>query len=389
MPTTPSRARRWIKSGKATPFSKKGMFCVRLNAEPSARKTQPIAVGIDPGSKKEGFTVKSRATTYLNIQADTPPWVNEKVKTGPNKGKNKTTLRRTQMRRGRRYRKTPYRKCRSRFSGGSFPPKHCAPNRNIRKQWMSPSTRSRWELKLNICKWLSQIFPITDFVVEDVKAITKKKAKKWNLSFSPLEVGKQWFYYQLSRIATVALVEGIQTYEMRETLGLKKTNKKLADVFEAHCVDSWVLAHHLVGGNSVPDNTQVLLITPHNFCRRQLYRFKAKKGVGRTRYGGTMCAGFKKGSLVRHPKYGLCYVSGWMESPTKKEPERKVLSLYSLATGKRLTQNALLTDCRFVSYSSWRTRYARTLPPTRGYNCHQGEGNLYHTIEMRNYTKFK
>ncbi|MEH1956490.1 RRXRR domain-containing protein [Nostoc sp.] len=47
MPTTPSRAKRWMKSGKATPFFKKGVFCVRLNQEPSNRNTQPIAVGID------------------------------------------------------------------------------------------------------------------------------------------------------------------------------------------------------------------------------------------------------------------------------------------------------------------------------------------------------
>lgn len=344
MPTTTARARKWIKSGKATPFFKKGVFCVRLNVEPSDRKTQPIAVGIDPGSKKEGFTVKASAHTYLNVQVDTPPWANEKVKKGPNKGKNKTTLQRASMRRGRRYRKTPYRKCR--------------PNRNIRKLWMSASTRSRWELKLNICKWLAKIFPITDFVVEDIKASTKKGAKKWNLSFSPLEVGKQWFYYQLNRIAPVVLVEGDQTYEMRQVLGLKKTSRKLADVFEAHCIDSWVLANHLVGGHTKPENTQLLLITPHNFCRRQLHRFKAKKGVGRTRYGGTMCAGFKKGTLVRHFEYGLCYVSGWMEKPTKKEPRRKVLSLYSLKTGKRLTQKAHPEDCFFVAYSSWRTRCA-------------------------------
>lgn len=344
MPTTPSRARRWIKSGKATPFFKKGVFCVRLNVEPSDRDIQPIAVGIDPGSKKEGFTVKSKAHTYLNVQVDTPPWAIELVKTGPNRGFNKTTLQRAQMRRVRRYRQTPYRKCR--------------PNRNIRHLRMPPSTRSRWELKLNVSKWLASIFPVTDFVVEDIKALTKKKAKKWNQSFSPLEVGKEWFYYQLNRIAPVVLVAGHQTCQMRQSLELKKTSQKLAAVFEAHCVDSWVLAHYLVVGNSKPDNTQLFLITPHNFCRRQLHRFKAKRGVGRTRYGGTMCAGFKKGSLVRHPKYGLCYVSGWMESPTKKEPDRKVLSLYSLETGKRLTQNALPRECRFVTYSSWRTRYA-------------------------------
>jgi len=58
MPTTNSRAYRWIKSGKATPFFKKGIFCIRLNKEVDNKK-QEIAVGVDPGSKREGFTVKS------------------------------------------------------------------------------------------------------------------------------------------------------------------------------------------------------------------------------------------------------------------------------------------------------------------------------------------
>ena len=66
MPTKPSRARRWIKEGKATPFWKRGFFCIRLNFDPSGYETDLVAVGIDPGSKKEGFTVKSQAHTYLN-----------------------------------------------------------------------------------------------------------------------------------------------------------------------------------------------------------------------------------------------------------------------------------------------------------------------------------
>jgi hypothetical protein len=52
MPTTPARARRWIRGGKATAFWKGGIFCVRLNREPSAREVQPVACGIDPESRE-------------------------------------------------------------------------------------------------------------------------------------------------------------------------------------------------------------------------------------------------------------------------------------------------------------------------------------------------
>jgi hypothetical protein len=77
MPTTPSRARRWIKSGKATPFWKRGIFCVRLNVEPSNRNTQPIAAGIDSGSKREAITLKSQSHTYLNLLLHAVDWVKD------------------------------------------------------------------------------------------------------------------------------------------------------------------------------------------------------------------------------------------------------------------------------------------------------------------------
>ena len=92
MPTIPSRARKWIKSGKATPFWKKGIFCVRLNIVTLEHK-QDIVIGIDPGSKKEGFTVKSTAHTMINVQADAVTHVKKAVET------------RSTMRRSRRNRK--------------------------------------------------------------------------------------------------------------------------------------------------------------------------------------------------------------------------------------------------------------------------------------------
>src|SRR5215469_12663219 len=98
MPTTPARARRWIRSGKATAFWKGGLFCVRLNAEPSARVVQPVACGIDPGSQREGYSVLSAAHTYLNIQAQARDGVKDAEKDSPS------------MLRARRGQKTPCRK---------------------------------------------------------------------------------------------------------------------------------------------------------------------------------------------------------------------------------------------------------------------------------------
>ncbi|MGL5923339.1 RRXRR domain-containing protein [Chroococcidiopsis sp.] len=359
MPTTPARARRWIESGKATGFWKRGIFCVRLNAEPSNRNTQreigggiippptlsPIAVGIDPGSKREAFTVKSQAHTYLNILAHAVDWVKDAIETRRN------------MRRARRFRKTPCRQNRS--------------NRLVNTQRLPPSTRARWQWKLRICRWLTKMFPITAFVVEDIKAKTWKNSKRWNTSFSPLEVGKTWFYNQLRQLGILETKSGMETKELRDSLGLKKTKNKLAEKFEAHNVDSWVLGNWYTEGHEKPrvsaeelfprrtriDNTQLLVVIPLRFHRRQLHRLEHAPGSVRPRYGGTISVGFKRGAIVCHKKHGLCYVGGFMDSPTKKDLLRQVISLHSLETGKRLTQNALALDTKFLTYNTWRTRY--------------------------------
>ncbi len=334
MPTTPARAKRWIKSGKATPFFKKGVFCVRLNVEPSNRNYQPIAVGVDLGSKREGFTVKSKAHTYFNIQTHTVDWVKDHIETRRN------------MRRARRFRKTSCRQNRK--------------NRLVNKQKLPPSTKARWQWKLRICKWLESIFPVTVFVVEDIKAKTRKNGRKWNVMFSPLEVGKQWFYSELRQIANLETRSGNDTYTERQALGLKKSKNKLSNKFDAHCVDSWVLANWYVGGHTVPDNTSLTEVVPLEFHRRQLHRLQHQVGRVRPRYGGTISAGLKRGSIVKHSKYGFCYVGGWQESPTKKNPNRKTISLHALSTGKRLTQNALPKDCKFCAYNSWRMTLVKT-----------------------------
>jgi RRXRR protein len=328
MPTTSSRAKRWIKSGKATPFWIKGVFCVRLNVEPSNTARQPIAIGIDPGSKREGFTVKSKSHTYLNIQTHAIDWVKDHVEVRRN------------MRRARRFRRSPCRQNRA--------------NRLVNKNRIPPSTKARWQWKLRIVNWLKLMFPISTIVVEDVKARKRKNRRKWNVSFSPLEVGKHWFYSEIIKIAHLEIKSGNDTYNLRQELGLKKSKQKLSNKFEAHCVDAWVLANWSAGGHTQPDNTKLIEVIPLEFHRRQLHRLQHSTGHIRPRYGGTLSVGLKRGSIVKHPKYGFCYVGGWQEFPTKKDPYRKTISLHDLKTGKRLCQNAMPRDCKFLSYNSWR-----------------------------------
>jgi len=326
MPTTPARARRWIKSGKATHFWKGGVFCVRLNVLPSAQERQPVAVGIDPGSKKEGIVMASAAHTYLNIQADAREGVKEAERDS------------TSMRRTRRGRKTPCRQPRQ--------------NRKQSQKKLPPSTRARWHWKLRLAAWLCQLFPVSVFVVEDIKAQTKLEKRRWNASFSPLEVGKAWFYAELGKLAPVQTKQGYQTKELREQLKLKKTSKKLAELWEAHCVDAWVLAHSAVGGSKAPDNTRLVCLAPLSWHHRQLHRLEPEKGGKRKPYGGTLSLGIKRGTLVRHPKWGKAYVGGTMEGK---------LSLHDAQTGKRLTQSARVADCRPIKLIRWRTR---RLPPS-------------------------
>ncbi|MDJ0745739.1 MAG: hypothetical protein QNJ32_20580 [Xenococcaceae cyanobacterium MO_167.B27] len=135
----------------------------------------------------------------------------------------------------------------------------------------------------------------------------------------------------------------------------KKSNNKMATVFSAHCVDSFCLAYDILGGEINPSNQNLLVVTPLRFYRRQLHRLEQAPGNIRSRYGGTISAGFKRGSIVKHPKWGLTYVGGEMLKPTKKELQRKVISLHSLETGKRLTQSANPKDIKFLTYSTWRT----------------------------------
>jgi hypothetical protein len=318
MPCHPARARELLDKSRAVVRHLKGVFYIKL-LNKKGGETQDICLGIDPGSKREGFTVKSKHHTYINPLADSITWVKDAIKI------------RREARRRRRFRKTPCRKCKY--------------NRKVRSGWMSPSTKARWGWKLRVSNILKVLYPINSFMVEDIAAETKEGKRKWNASFSPLETGKKWFYEELTKIAPVETKQGYEVATERERLGLIKTNNKLEESFYAHNVDSWVLANMKVGDHDKPDNENITRIIPMQFSRRQIHRFKPQKGGERTRYGTTKTGKFTRGMLMKHKKYGICYVGGFAKTG---------ISLHQISSGKRLCQNAKEKDIHVMCFNNQR-----------------------------------
>src|SRR6266487_6291359 len=132
---------------------------------------------------------------------------------------------------------------------------------------------------------------------EDVEAVLQAgKNRKWNASFSPVQVGKEHLYRLVREMGLLVHTRvGWQTKELREKAGLKKTKSKSKQRFESHAVDAWVLAS-CMSGAQYPTCTRVWYLVPARLHRRQLHRLQASKGGERKPYGGTRSLGLKRGT---------------------------------------------------------------------------------------------
>ena len=72
MPTKSSCAKRWLKEGKAVIYKNDlRSFAVQLTID-SGEKTQPVAVGIDPGKHYSGIGVQSSKATLFTAHLELP-----------------------------------------------------------------------------------------------------------------------------------------------------------------------------------------------------------------------------------------------------------------------------------------------------------------------------
>ena len=319
MPTKASRARKWIDQGKAIgKFNDLNQFYVQLIVEPSGNKTQPIAVGIDPGKLFSGIGVQSAKYSLWMGHLELP------FKTVKKRMEDRRLMRRN--RRGRRInRKLPF-ELRA----------HRQKRFNNRKQGkLPPSIRANRQLELRVVKELCKVFPITDIYYEyikcDVDLTSGRKSAKSGKGFSPVMVGQKWMLSQLKQFGNVQTKYGWETHNLRQHLGLEKSKNKAEQSKQSHANDGLTLAcyrfleykafytansyGHQWEGIVTITNSPFSIVKRPPYSRRQLHLMLPSKGGIRRKYGGTTTDfSYRKGDLVTSPK-GVGYVSG----QTKKQ----------------------------------------------------------------------
>lgn len=309
MPTKPSRARRWLKNGKAIIWKNKlNVFAIQLTFDADC-DSQPVVAGIDPGKLYTGIAVQSKKCTHWLGHLFLPF---QKVKDRMEQ--------RAMMRRGRRGRRINRKVD---FSQRAHRQKRFD---NRRQSKIPPSIKANRDLEYRVLDLLVNVFPLVEVVVETVKARGDK-------AFSPVMVAQKWQLNRLSKDYEVRTKEGWETAQLRTQLGLKKQKTSKSDaIVETHAVDGIALAcsefikyqitslnsRNWVGEVSVTHCPLTVIRRPP-ISRRQLHLMVPSKGNKRRKYGATVTRhGLRKGDFVEATQ-GKKTVEGWVSGDTKTQ----------------------------------------------------------------------
>ena len=227
------KVRRMLKNGEAVVI-KRVPFTIQLQYD-SKEYTQDLTLGVDAGSKKVGLSVSSDEKEVFSGELELR-----------NNITNLLSVRKA-SRKGRRNRKTRYRK--ARFD-----------NRRKSEGWMAPSIQNKIDSHLKIINDLKKILPISKIIIE-VASFDTQKLK--------------------------ADIEGLQTpegidYQHGEQLGFWNVREYILhrDNYTCQCCkgksgDKVLNVHHIesrkTGGNS-PGN----LITLCEYCHKEYHEGKVK-----------------------------------------------------------------------------------------------------------------
>lgn len=272
-PTMPSKARKLLKAGVAKKiWSKFNTFGIQMLVD--TRKETPItSLGIDNGTKFEGYSVVVGIENSLSVKLDLPDKDNITKKMEERKI----------CRRSRRHRKCRRRP--ARFQNRS------------RKEFIAPSQLVIVQSRLKIMRALFAIYPITLVGFEDVRFNHAKY--RWGKNFSTVELGKSCLKrFFASKRVDVTYFKGYETKELRSLYGYIKTKAKHANVFTAHCTDSLALACAVTLKIRVEPGRFLVVDDTYRPVRRKLHYTQPGKDGKRDKYSRGTVFNIAKGRLI-------------------------------------------------------------------------------------------
>ena len=147
MPTTPRRARVWLKAKRAR-IVRQAPFTIRLRFATKAY-VQPAKVGVDTGSRCAGLAATTSGEVVFQAEVHLRDDITEKM------------TQRRQYRRNRRARKTRYREARY-------------DNRRRPDGWLPPSLHSKSEATVKAVRFMASFLPVGLVTVEAGRFDTQK-----------------------------------------------------------------------------------------------------------------------------------------------------------------------------------------------------------------------
>ena len=234
MPTTPCKARKLLKQGKAK-VVKREPFTIQLLYATGETK-QDITLGVDAGSKIIGLSATTDKQELFSAEVELRNDIVDLLST------------RREFRRTRRNRKTRYRK-----------PRFLNRVRSKNKGWLAPSVENKIQTHLKIISKIHEILPISKIIIE-VASFDIQKIKNPNIEGVEYQQGEQLGFWNVR--------EYVLWRDGYKCQGKKGCKNKILNV---HHIES-----RKTGGNS-PSN----LISLCTECHKDYHAGKLKLNLKR------------------------------------------------------------------------------------------------------------
>ncbi|MGG0239945.1 RNA-guided endonuclease IscB [Bacillus rhizoplanae] len=269
MPCSPRKARLLLKQGKATIIGYTPFTIQLLYA--TGETMQPVTIGVDSGAKHIGIAI----TTEDKVLAKGTIEVRQDVKEN-------LTLRAT-LRRGRRQRKTRYRK--ARFL-----------NRKKKEGWLPPSIQSRVDNQIHWIEIFRSLLPSPKVIVE-VGKFDAQKLKNPDIQGTEYQQGDTFGFWNTRYYVFT-----------RDNYTCQICKKKGGILHTHHIIE------RCSGGSDMADN----LVTVHDECHQQFHQGKIKHSFKKPKqYKETAFMNILRLQIMNRLDCDITY--GSYTTPTRKE----------------------------------------------------------------------